>query len=54
MADKEIDGKEPLFLKGGIARLAIVIVSATVFYFLAGTIWRASFALKDWLFAPPV
>jgi hypothetical protein len=52
MADKQIDGGEPLFLPGGITRLVVVIVSVTLFYFFASTIWQWSFQLKDWLFGP--
>lgn len=36
-------GREPIFMPNGLLRLAVVIVSAFVFYHLAGFIWRLVF-----------
>lgn len=36
-------GREPVFMPGGLLRLTVVIVSTFVFYHLAGAIWGLVF-----------
>jgi hypothetical protein len=35
--------KEPVFVEGGLLRLAVVVVSTGLFYWLASTIWNFVF-----------